>query len=88
MEAALADMQACFDRDPACDKYTQCLLYFKGFQAIQCHRIAHHLWGKGRKVSMAAYIIWLAVDVKIDRTPPDACRTGAAVPAAAGVVRV
>jgi serine O-acetyltransferase len=50
VDAALADMQACFDRDPACDKYTQCLLYFKGFQAIQCHRIAHHLWGKGRKV--------------------------------------
>eukprot|EP00882_Tetradesmus_deserticola_P004372 GHRQ01004616.1.p1 GENE.GHRQ01004616.1~~GHRQ01004616.1.p1 ORF type:complete len:244 (+),score=80.25 GHRQ01004616.1:266-997(+) len=50
VDAALADMQACFDRDPACDKYTQCMLYFKGFQAIQCHRIAHHLWGKGRKV--------------------------------------
>jgi serine O-acetyltransferase len=51
VDAALADMQAVFDRDPACDKYTQCLLYFKGFQAIQCHRIAHHLWDQGRKVS-------------------------------------
>lgn len=51
VDAALADMQAVFDRDPACDKYTQCLLYFKGFQAIQCHRIAHHLWEQGRKVS-------------------------------------
>jgi hypothetical protein len=50
VDAALADMQAVFDRDPACEKYTQCLLYFKGFQAIQCHRIAHHLWDKGRKV--------------------------------------
>jgi hypothetical protein len=53
VDAALADMQAVFDRDPACDKYTQCLLYFKGFQAIQCHRIAHHLWDKGRKVREA-----------------------------------
>jgi serine O-acetyltransferase len=50
VDAALADMQAVFDRDPACDKYTQCLLYFKGFQAIQCHRIAHYLWSRGRKV--------------------------------------
>lgn len=52
VDAALADMQAVLDRDPACDKYTQCLLYFKGYQAIQCHRIAHHLWGKGRKVGV------------------------------------
>lgn len=52
VDAALADMQAVFDRDPACDKYTQCLLYFKGFQAIQCHHIAHHLWDKGRKVRL------------------------------------
>jgi hypothetical protein len=59
VDAALADMQACFDRDPACDKYTQCLLYFKGFQAIQCHRIAHHLWGKGRKVSTAAVCLFV-----------------------------
>eukprot|EP00879_Flechtneria_rotunda_P014413 GHRR01015060.1.p3 GENE.GHRR01015060.1~~GHRR01015060.1.p3 ORF type:complete len:136 (+),score=43.33 GHRR01015060.1:755-1162(+) len=50
VDAAMADMQAVLDRDPACDKYTQCLLYFKGYQAIQCQRIAHHLWGKGRKV--------------------------------------
>ena len=54
VDAALADMQAVFDRDPACDKYTQCLLYFKGFQAVQCHRIAHHLWDKGRKVGRGA----------------------------------
>jgi serine O-acetyltransferase len=50
IEACIADLQAVFDRDPACEQYTQCLLYFKGFQAIQCHRIAHYLWGKGRKV--------------------------------------
>ncbi len=26
------------------------MLYFKGFQAIQCQRVAHWLWRKGRKV--------------------------------------
>ena len=46
----MADMEAARERDPACDKYTQCILYFKGFQAIQCQRIAHWLWKKDRKV--------------------------------------
>ena len=50
LEAGMADMEAARERDPACDKYTQCILYFKGFQAIQCQRIAHWLWKKDRKV--------------------------------------
>ncbi len=40
-----------YDRDPACDKYSQAMLYFKGFQAVQSHRVAHWLWHKGRRVS-------------------------------------
>ncbi len=50
MQSCLADLQAVFDRDPACDRYTQAILYFKGFQAVQCYRVAHWLWLKGRKV--------------------------------------
>ena len=50
MEACVADIQAVFERDPACDRYTHCILYFKGFQAIQCHRIAHWLWMRNRRV--------------------------------------
>lgn len=52
LEAGMADMEAAKERDPACDKYTQCILYFKGFQAIQCQRIAHWLWKKDRKVML------------------------------------
>lgn len=47
--AVLADIQACYDRDPACDQYCLPLLYFKGFHAIQAHRINHCLWQQGRK---------------------------------------
>lgn len=54
IDAAVADLQAVFDRDPACDKYSQAMLYFKGYQAVQCHRVAHWLWRKGRKVRQAA----------------------------------
>ena len=49
IEAARADITACFERDPACDSYSTPLLYFKGFHAIQSQRITHWLWQQGRK---------------------------------------
>lgn len=47
--AARADIMATFERDPACHRYADPLLYFKGYQAIQTHRMAHRLWEMGRK---------------------------------------
>ena len=47
--AARADIIATFDRDPACHRYADPLLYFKGYQSIQTHRMAHRLWHLGRK---------------------------------------
>jgi len=47
--AARADIIATFERDPACHRYIDPLLYFKGFQAIQTHRMAHRLWQLGRR---------------------------------------
>jgi serine O-acetyltransferase len=44
-----ADLVAVFDRDPAISRFIDPLLYFKGFHAIQTHRLAHWLWHKGRK---------------------------------------
>jgi serine O-acetyltransferase len=44
-----ADLAATVDRDPAADRYIEPLLYFKGFHAIQTHRLAHWLLNKGRK---------------------------------------
>ena len=44
-----ADIVATFDRDPATDRFIQAVLYFKGFHAIQTHRLAHWLWAKGRR---------------------------------------
>lgn len=49
------DLCAYYERDPACDHYYIPLLYFKGFHALQAHRIAHWLWGQGRR-SMALYM--------------------------------
>lgn len=43
------DLQAVFDRDPACERLIEPILYFKGFHAIQTHRLANWLWRKGRR---------------------------------------
>lgn len=43
------DIAAVFDRDPACDRLIEPILYFKGFHAIQTHRLAHWNWKKGRR---------------------------------------
>ena len=47
-QAGRADIIAVFDRDPACHTFIQPLLYFKGFQALQCYRIGHFLWKEKR----------------------------------------
>jgi serine O-acetyltransferase len=48
-ESFRADLMAVTDRDPACNRFIEPLLYFKGFHAIQAHRVAHWLWLAGRK---------------------------------------
>lgn len=48
-QAARADLVAVFERDPACHRFLQPILFFKGFQALQCYRIAHWLWREGRE---------------------------------------
>ena len=44
-----ADLVAVYDRDPATSRYIDPLLYFKGWQALQAHRMGHRLWQMGRK---------------------------------------
>ncbi len=48
-DAFRADIMATADRDPATYRLIEPLLYYKGFHAIQTHRLAHWLWGKGRR---------------------------------------
>jgi len=43
------DLQAVVDRDPACRGHFVVFLYFKGFQALQLYRVAHHYWAQGRE---------------------------------------
>ncbi|WP_438748755.1 serine O-acetyltransferase [Pararhizobium sp. O133] len=43
------DIQAVYDRDPACTRFLEAILYFKGFHAIQTHRLANWLLSRGRR---------------------------------------
>lgn len=50
IDNAIFDMQAVFDRDAATNSYLPILLFLKGYQSIQVHRLAHFLWNKDRKM--------------------------------------
>lgn len=47
--AARADLRAVVDRDPASGRLLEPFLFFKGFAAIETHRLAHRLWRDGRR---------------------------------------
>lgn len=55
VEKAEYDLKAVFERDPACKGYVQPFLFFKGFLALQTHRVAHWLWNEGRQ-TLAFYL--------------------------------
>jgi len=48
-EAFRADLVAVLDRDPACLRLMEPLLYFKGFHSLQAYRLAHALLRAGRR---------------------------------------
>lgn len=49
------DILAVMLRDPAVKSYTDVILYFKGFHALQTYRVAHWLWSTGR-TTLALFI--------------------------------
>jgi serine O-acetyltransferase len=44
-----ADLAAVYERDPACSRFIDPLLYFKGFHALQTQRFSNALWRMGRR---------------------------------------
>jgi serine O-acetyltransferase len=48
LAAASADLAAVRARDPASESYLTPFLYYKGFHALQWHRIGHFLWRSER----------------------------------------
>lgn len=54
-EGFRADLLAVADRDPACNRMVEPLLYFKGYHALQTHRMAFALNRMGRR-DLALYL--------------------------------
>ena len=55
ISAAKKDLLAVMERDPAASDVRTAFLYFKGYHAIQAHRMTHHLWNNKRQ-DMARYL--------------------------------
>jgi serine O-acetyltransferase len=53
VHAAMRDLLAMYERDPACFSPLEPLLFFKGFLALTTYRASHQLWKDGRR--------WLAL---------------------------
>ncbi|MFO1039722.1 MAG: serine O-acetyltransferase [Geminicoccaceae bacterium] len=61
-EAIRADIRAAVERDPACDRFIEPFLYYKGFHAIQTQRLAHWLWNNNGR-DFALYLQSRSSDV-------------------------
>ncbi|GLS89575.1 serine O-acetyltransferase [Psychromonas marina] len=55
LNAAMIDIVAVQERDPAVEHFSIPLLYLKGFHAIQIYRVAHWLWNE-KRVPLALYL--------------------------------
>lgn len=86
MDAAVADLQAVYERDPACDSYIQCMLFFKGFQAIQSQRVAHWMWLRGRRALALALQSRMSEVFSVDVHPAARIGRGVMMDHATGIV--
>jgi serine O-acetyltransferase len=77
LRAAEIDMLAVFARDPACEDLTTPFLFYKGFHALQAHRIANWLWQNGRQTLAQFFQSQISVGLGVDIHP--AARVGAGI---------
>jgi serine O-acetyltransferase len=81
-----ADLVAVHDRDPACTRFIEPVLYFKGFHALQTHRLSHWLYLGGRQ-DFALYLQSRASEVfQVDIHPAVPMGKGIFLDHATGVV--
>ena len=86
VEQAEADLRAVFERDPATKGYLQPFLFFKGFMALQTHRLSAYLWRQGRE-TLALYLQSRTSELfQVDIHPAARMGSGVFIDHATGVV--
>lgn len=85
-DAARSDINACYERDPACDTHFMPILYFKGFQALQLYRVAHWLWLQNRDVLALYFQSQMSEQFTVDIHPAAKLGCGIMIDHATGLV--
>ena len=86
LRAAEIDMLAIYSRDPACEDLTTPFLFYKGFHALQAHRIANWLWQHGRQTLAQFFQSQLSVTLSVDFHPAARIGSGIMLDHATGIV--
>jgi serine O-acetyltransferase len=84
--ALRADLSAVLDRDPACHSFTEAFLYYKGFHALECYRIAHWLWTHDRPIMALFFQARMSQLFQVDIHPAAKMGRGIMLDHATGVV--
>jgi serine O-acetyltransferase len=84
--AMRADIRAVCERDPACRGFSIPLLYFKGFHALQSHRVAHYYWQQGREALALFLQSRMSKIFSVDIHPAARIGSGIHIDHATGVV--
>lgn len=81
-----ADLLAIEERDSACNRLDTPFLYFKGFHALQIHRVAHCLWGSGREALALFFQNKMSEEFAVDIHPAAQLGSGIMLDHATGLV--
>ena len=86
LRAAEIDMLATYARDPACTDFSTPFLFFKGYHALQAHRVAHWLWNEDRKTLAQFFQNQISVTLGVDFHPAAIIGSGIMLDHATGIV--
>ena len=86
LSAAELDILAIHTRDPACEDLSSPFLFFKGFHALQAHRVAHWLWRQGRRTLAQFFQNQISVTLGVDIHPAARIGSGIMLDHATGIV--
>lgn len=84
--SACSDIEAIYDRDPACIDYSTPFLFFKGFHAIQAYRISHWLWNHDRHTLAQFFQSQISIGLGVDIHPAAMIGQGIMLDHATGIV--